>query len=116
MKDAPETIWTCTHVGEYGYFYPTEDEAKEEYGGTPVRYRRADLPPTLDAVKAMPEVVTMLAEMRKLKLLAWGYDYNFETPFHAQVYETVRDILDFFGGSSVPAALAPFTGGRNEHA
>lgn len=43
MNDAPERIWTCAHVGEYGYYFPDAVEAEGEYGGTAVQYTRADL-------------------------------------------------------------------------
>jgi len=38
MSDAPKTIWTCTHVGEYGHYFPDAVEAEGEYGGTAVEY------------------------------------------------------------------------------
>ena len=41
MTDAPKTIWTCTHVGEYGHYFPDAVEAECEYGGTAVEYIRA---------------------------------------------------------------------------
>ena len=43
MSDAPETIWTCDHLGEYGQYYPEAVEAEGAYGGTAVEYIRRDL-------------------------------------------------------------------------
>ena len=60
MSEAPETIWTCNHVGEYGRHFPEAVEAEGEYGGTAVSYRRADLPPTLSAAMELPEVKALV--------------------------------------------------------
>ena len=49
MSETPETIWTCDHVGEYGHYFPEAVEAEGEYGGKAIKYRRADIPPTLSA-------------------------------------------------------------------
>ena len=40
---APERIWVCKHMGEYGNFYPEAVEAEGEHGGTSVEYVRTDL-------------------------------------------------------------------------
>lgn len=40
---APERIWTCSHLGEYGSYYPEAVEAEGEHGGMAVEYIRADL-------------------------------------------------------------------------
>lgn len=42
MSEAPERIWTCSHLGEYGRYYPEAVEAEGEHGGTAVEYIRAD--------------------------------------------------------------------------
>ena len=53
MSEAPETIWTCDHLGEYGQYYPEAVEAEGDYGGTAVEYTRADLSPQ-PKVKPLP--------------------------------------------------------------
>ena len=40
---APERVWVCEHMGEYGNFYPEAVEAEGEHGGISVEYVRADL-------------------------------------------------------------------------
>ena len=67
MSEAPETIWTCNHVGEYGRYFPEAVEAEGEYGGTAVSYRRADLPPTLSAALELPEVKALLEALRDMR-------------------------------------------------
>ena len=42
MSEAPERIWTCSHLGEYGRYYPEAVEAEGEHGGMAVEYLRAD--------------------------------------------------------------------------
>jgi len=63
MSDAPETIWTCTHVGEYGYFFPDAVEAEGEYGGVGVEYRRTDLPATNEQAFANEKVKALVEKM-----------------------------------------------------
>lgn len=43
MSDAPERIWTCDHLGEYGSYFPEAVEAEGEFGGQAVEYTRSDL-------------------------------------------------------------------------
>jgi len=56
MTDAPEKIWTCAHVGEYGYYFPDATEAEGEYGGTGVEYTRSD------TVKALYDCIDELTD------------------------------------------------------
>ena len=42
MSEAPEEIWTCSHLGEYGRYYPEAVEAEGEHGGTAVKYFHED--------------------------------------------------------------------------
>jgi hypothetical protein len=89
MNDAPETIWTCTHVGECGYYFHDAVEAEGEYGGTAVEYRRADLPPTHaqimadERVKALVDAVgPLLAIVDALSAESGRYvDYGEEDAF-----------------------------------
>jgi len=38
QETTPDSIWVCTHLGEYGKYYPEAVEAEGEYGGTAVEY------------------------------------------------------------------------------
>ena len=38
MSRTPDRIWTCTHIGEYGEYFPNAIEAEGEYGGKAVSY------------------------------------------------------------------------------
>ena len=82
MSDAPETIWTCTHVGEYGYFFPDAVEAEGEYGGVGVEYRRTDLPATNEQAFAN-EKVKALAEVAKR--IVGGKTFGVAHPNHADL-------------------------------
>ena len=62
MSETPETIWTCDHVGEYGHYFPEAVEAEGEYGGKAIKYRRADIPPTLSA-----DLIRLRAENEALR-------------------------------------------------
>ena len=90
MSDAPETIWTCAHVGEYGHYFPEAVEAEAEYGGTATAYRRNDLPPTLSAAMQLPEV-RALVEVAQM-----ASEHYLDMAFHRE-------------GDVLRAALAPFT-------
>ena len=61
---APERVWVCEHMGEYGNFYPEAVEAEGEHGGTSVEYVRADLLTAAEALAARDEQVR--AEEREL--------------------------------------------------
>jgi hypothetical protein len=52
---APERIWTCEHVGEYGHYFPEAVEAEGEYGGTAVEYILADLAPQWQDIATAPK-------------------------------------------------------------
>ena len=51
-----DRIFSCSHVGEYGLYFPEAVEAEGEYGGTAVEYVRRD--PAVLA--ALPEVQALL--------------------------------------------------------
>ena len=36
--EAPERIWICSHLGEYGHYYPEAVEAEGEWGGVAIPY------------------------------------------------------------------------------
>ena len=36
--EAPERVWICSHLGEYGHYYPEAVEAEGEYGGVAISY------------------------------------------------------------------------------
>ena len=64
MSEAPERIWTCSHLGEYGRYYPEAVEAEGEHGGTAVEYIRADH--VADMLKAEREKA-----LREAASLSW---------------------------------------------
>ena len=101
MSDAPETIWTCTHVGEYGHYFPDAVEAEGEYGGTAVEYRRADLPPTPAQIMADPRVKALVEALRECEAEIDQYIRQ-EYPGDHPVHERYRE-RDF---SANPARIA----------
>ena len=59
---APERVWVCEHMGEYGNFYPEAVEAEGEHGGTSVEYVRADLLTAAEAEKERLARIVLAAE------------------------------------------------------
>jgi nicotinamide riboside kinase len=58
MTDAPETIWICSHLGEYGRYFPEAVEAEGAYGGTGIQYTRTDI--SQERIDALEEHVSDL--------------------------------------------------------
>ena len=71
MTWTPETIWTCTHVGEYGNYFPEAVEAEGEYGGTAVEYTRTDL----TILRDDPKLLAMVQALRAWKDAGADGDY-----------------------------------------
>ena len=44
----------------------------------------------------LPEVAALLNTLETLRREAWGYNINYETAFHAEVYDTLKDALATF--------------------
>lgn len=78
MTDAPERIWTCKHIGEYGRYYPEAVEAEGEHGGEAVEYVRADARP-MTVAEAATRAKLELAYLAGFK--ASGEGWNGEYPF-----------------------------------
>ena len=62
--EAPERIWVCAHLGEYGHYYPEAVEAEGEWGGVAVPY----VPETISDAQAA-RIAELEAEVETLRYM-----------------------------------------------
>ena len=71
--EAPERVWICSHLGEYGKYYPEAVEAEGEYGGVAISYVPEAISDAKD--KRIEELEAKLARVIELlKRIAKGTD------------------------------------------
>jgi len=75
MTEAPKVIWVAGKPQECGEYFSSCVEAEGEYGGTGVRYIRADA----------PELVALVETLRWIDANPWAHHSNREA--------VVKDVL-----------------------
>ena len=99
MTEAPERIWATINGSRVSTYSPPfligGWESRSRKIEREVEYVRAGLYAKLEAKLAASEarVKELTEACEQLRMDAWGYDYRFESGFHAHVFETLDYLI-----------------------
>jgi len=100
QETTPDSIWVCTHLGEYGKYYPEAVEAEGEYGGTAVEYvpKQAKPEGTEDLQKQRDTIDprALVEELRKDVFYGEErmHKFNQHNPLHMHAADALTAALD----------------------